>query len=183
MGIKGVSDFTSLKDGRAFDNAIDEVNVLSKNWSSNSQLSKVCLDIDSFNKQYNKNQVFLFIYDGDDLLYPLASNDTPSVNNVLLQVPQYIMIVDNIATYKKIVDNYTVIMECNNYALNNHRAFGNYYYIGILIPISLILFIYFINRALTQFVFKSIITPIDILVYGVNQLCDGNLAYRIEYDR
>ena len=183
MGIKGVDDFHSLKDGRAFDNAIGEVDALTGNWSSNSELSKIHTDIDNFNKQYNNDQVFLFLYDGNDLIYPLASTYTPPVDKVLLQEEKYILIVDNTATYKITADKYTVILECNNYAINNHRAFGNYYYIGILIPISLIIIIYFINRALTQFVFKSIITPIDILVYGVNQICDGNLAYRIDYDK
>jgi len=183
MGISGVKDLHSLKDGRAFDNAIDDVDVLSGKWSSNSELSKIRSDIDVFNKKYNDDQVFLFIYDGDDLIYPLASTYTPSTDKVLLQEEKYILIVDATATYKITADKYTVILECNNYTISNHRAFGNYYYLGILLPISLIILIYFLNRALTQFVFRSIITPIDILVYGVNQICDGNLAYRIEYNK
>jgi len=183
MGITGINDFHSLKDGRAFDNATEEVTVLSEKWSSNSEFSIIRTDIDSFNKKYNNDQVFLFIYEGNDLIYPSASTYTPSLDKVLLQEEKYILIVDTTATYKVTANQYTVILECNNYTINNHRAFGNYYYIGILLPIFLIILVYFLNRALTQFVFKSIITPIDILVYGVNQICDGNLAYRIEYDK
>jgi len=183
MGITGVNDFHSLKDGRAFDNATDEVTVLSQKWSGSSEFTKIRSDIDSFNKKYNNDQVFLLIYEGNDLLYPSASTYTPSLDKVLLQEEKYILIVDTTATYKVTVDKYTVILECNNYTINNHKAFGNYYYIGIFLPTFLIILIYFLNRALTHFVFKSIITPIDILVYGVNQICDGNLAYRIEYDK
>jgi len=183
MGITGVNDFKSLKDGRTFDNAISEVDVLSGKWSSNSELSKVRSDIDSFNKKYNENQVFLFIYDGNNLIYPSSSTYTAPIDKVLLQEEKYIVIVNNTAIYKTTTDQYTVILACDNYALNNHKALGNYYYLGILLPISLIIIICFINRALTKFVFKSIITPIDILVYGVNQIRDGNLAYRIEYDK
>jgi len=183
MGVTGINDFHALKDGRAFDNATVEIDVLSENWSSNSELSKVQSDIDIINKKYNKDQVFLYIYDGNDLIYPSVSAYTPSTDKILLQEDKYILIVGDTAIYKTEADKYTVILACNNYIISNHNAFGNYYYIGILLPILLITLICFVNRALTQFVFKSIVTPIDILVYGVNQICDGNLAYRIEYDK
>ena len=54
MGVTGINDFHALKDGRAFDNATVEIDVLSENWSSNSELSKVQSDIDIINKKYNK---------------------------------------------------------------------------------------------------------------------------------
>lgn len=39
------------------------------------------------------------------------------------------------------------------------------------------------NRFLTKFVWKRIKEPLDILVSGVHELRDGNLDYRIAYDR
>ena len=41
---------------------------------------------------------------------------------------------------------------------------------------------FIVNRALTHFVSKKITKPIDLLVFGVHELRDGNLGFRIEYN-
>lgn len=182
MGFTDVSDLRSFRDGRAFDNAMYEVDVLSKKWTNNSNLDVVRADVDSFNKKYIDNDVYLTVYNENELIYPTESV-TSSISNGLQQEDKYILVVDKTAIYKITSEPYAVILECDNYYLNHHRAIGGYYYIGMLLPIILILIIYFTNRMLTHFVFKSIVTPIDILVYGVNQICDGNLDYRIAYEK
>lgn len=51
-----------------------------------------------------------------------------------------------------------------------------------LILIAAVIFsVYFTNRFLTRFVFKKIEEPLEILEYGVAQIRDGNLNYRINY--
>lgn len=45
----------------------------------------------------------------------------------------------------------------------------------------LICIIFITSRILTKFVFHSIGTSIDTLAFGVHQISDGNLKYRIEY--
>lgn len=183
MGFTNVSDFRSFRDGRAFDNAMYEVEQLSQDWANNSNLDSVKADVDSFNKKYASNEVYVTVYDENGQIYPSESLTSPLVSSELQQEDKYILVVDKTAIYKITAKPYTVVLACDNYLLNHHRAIGGYYYIGILLPISLIIIIYLTNRMLTQFVFKSIVTPIDILVYGVNQICDGNLAYRIVYDK
>lgn len=51
--------------------------------------------------------------------------------------------------------------------------------VGLVILLSILL----TNRFLTKFVFRRVQEPLDTLTQGVHQLRDGNLDYRIAYDR
>lgn len=53
----------------------------------------------------------------------------------------------------------------------------------VLIAVTILLSILITNRFLTKFVFRKIEEPLDILTYGVRQIRDGNLGYRIDYER
>lgn len=53
----------------------------------------------------------------------------------------------------------------------------------ILIAFGIFLSILLTNRFLTKFVFQRIEQPLDILTDGVHQLRDGNLDFRITYER
>ena len=47
----------------------------------------------------------------------------------------------------------------------------------------LVLVVLVINILLTRYVFRSIMNPLQVLSTGVHQIRDGNLDYRIEYER
>lgn len=75
--------------------------------------------------------------------------------------------------------------------LNKYNTNDNYYeetdkivilLIGCGIFMLTAVSIFAANRFLIKFVFKNIEKPIDILVEGVNQIQNGNLDYKIEYD-
>lgn len=53
----------------------------------------------------------------------------------------------------------------------------------IVIVFTIFLSILVTNRFLTKFVFKKIEEPLDILANGVHEIRDGNLDYRITYER
>lgn len=54
---------------------------------------------------------------------------------------------------------------------------------GIVIIFTVFLSVLLTNRFLTRFVFKKIEEPLDILTNGVHEIRDGNLEYRIQYNR
>ena len=54
------------------------------------------------------------------------------------------------------------------------------YLIAVLI-ILIVIAVLVTNRFLTKFVFRKIEKPLDILISGVHEIQDGNLAYRIRY--
>ena len=64
---------------------------------------------------------------------------------------------------------------------NKREPYNKYFYISIMVFNLLIVIILLTNRVLTHYVSRSIIEPINTLIYGVHQIRDGNLEYRIEY--
>ncbi len=52
-----------------------------------------------------------------------------------------------------------------------------------VMAVLLVFIIYLTNRFLTRFVVQKIQQPLEILEEGVRQIRDGNLTYRIDYDR
>jgi signal transduction histidine kinase/nitrogen fixation-related uncharacterized protein len=53
--------------------------------------------------------------------------------------------------------------------------------VSVLI-LTILASVFFTDRFLTRFVFKRIAEPLDLLAHGVQQISDGNLDYRLEYD-
>lgn len=68
-----------------------------------------------------------------------------------------------------------------DFFIDKRRLSEDYFFWGILVFVVSIIIILLTNRMLTHFVFQKIITPIDALVYGVHQIRDGKLDYRIDY--
>ncbi len=54
--------------------------------------------------------------------------------------------------------------------------------IFLIFILTVILSVYFTNRFLTNFVFKKIEQPLELLEEGVAQIRDGNLNHRINYN-
>ncbi|MDD5936049.1 MAG: HAMP domain-containing sensor histidine kinase [Clostridiales bacterium] len=52
----------------------------------------------------------------------------------------------------------------------------------ILMLMILTVLVFITNRALTRFIYKSIMSPLQTLTEGVHEIRDGNLDYRIEYN-
>lgn len=73
------------------------------------------------------------------------------------------------------------------YSTNNHQdntSVKKVFILSAITVIAAILFsIAFTNRFLTRFVFKKIEEPLDILSHGVNEIANGNLDYRLNYNK
>lgn len=54
-------------------------------------------------------------------------------------------------------------------------------YLIVILAALIVTAVLMTNRFLTKFVFRRIERPLDILVSGVPEIQDGNLAYRIDY--
>lgn len=54
-------------------------------------------------------------------------------------------------------------------------------YLIVILAALIVTAVLMTNRFLTKFVFRRIERPLDILVSGVHEIQDGNLAYRIDY--
>ena len=56
-------------------------------------------------------------------------------------------------------------------------------HIPVITFVSLLLVVLLTNYFLTRFITRSIISSIDTLVSGVHEISDGNLTYRIQYEK
>ena len=77
----------------------------------------------------------------------------------------------------------TGMTNLEGYSENGPKLMNRYSGWIALMYIFLIVVIIVTNRVLTHFVFKRVVNPIETLAYGVHQIRDGNLDYRIGYDQ
>lgn len=80
--------------------------------------------------------------------------------------------------------DYTIYMFGNYYEQHTHSELKTALALAaIMIAFAIFLSILLANRFLTRFVFKRIEEPLDVLSEGVHEIKNGNLEYRIPYDR
>lgn len=80
--------------------------------------------------------------------------------------------------------DYTIYLFGNAYDKESYSGLEDAWeFAGIVIALGILLSILFTNRFLTKFVFRRIEEPLDILAGGVHEIRDGNLEYRIAYNR
>lgn len=178
----------TTSDAMVFRDSTDVVNRLASKWVQNIDIKQIKADVDSFNENHIYRNTTLSIYQGKTLIYPpSAPVIDASILDIELTQQGNILVMDNLAMYRKDVGKYSIIS-----TTISHNLFGTedriklwqlFIKTQIVIIIIIIAIIIATNRFLVRFVFKSIITSLDTLVYGVRQIRDGNLNYHIEYNR
>ena len=107
-----------------------------------------------------------------------------SFGDVITQVREY---AQNLEQSDDTVNIETIKSDINSIvsSASSEIRHDDYYRYAIDIVIFMFIAVIFIilmtNRFLTRMIIKSIVTPLDKLVYGVHQIRDGNLGYRINY--
>ncbi len=182
MEIMGIHD----ENEKFFYDSIDKTNMIVHNWSQSTDFEQMKIDLNRINEKNRDKNIALYIYDGNELIYP-SSNiiRTPILDTALSQDGSHTYFMDNIAVYKASAGKYNLILEDTNFTRHNKeedRAYDRIVFsLGLIMILLIIAIILLTNRFLTRFVFKRIITPLDTLVYGVHQIRDGNLDYHIDY--
>ncbi|MBV7274021.1 sensor histidine kinase [Clostridium thailandense] len=172
---------------KLFYDSIERINMLENKWSENTNLEQMKTDIDDINEKLKNTKISLSIYRDKELVYPSSSSESiPILDTALTQSGSHTFIMDNFAVYRESIGKYSILLTDTNFSRHNkeeHNAYHTYLInLCIIGALFIIIIIILTNRLLTRFVFKSIITPLDTLVYGVHQIRDGNLDYHIEYD-
>lgn len=88
-----------------------------------------------------------------------------------------------VKAYKNAHGDYAITFENAKETPNvrGHAPYVRRSTFGIIILLAILL-VYLINRHLVKKIYKQIVDPIDILANGVNEISNGNLEYRINYD-
>lgn len=182
-GVANRNDFGSYA---MFFNMVNKFDAYAVKWSQNPDIETIKADVDTFNKEYEEVNKMLYILQGDYIIYPEESlEETPKI--MLPGSGEHLSVMDEKVAYKKTVGDYTIVMLDMDFALYRARgavsAGDVYINYAILVAMAVIIIILLINRFLVGFVISGIETAIDGLIYGVNQIRDGNLNYRINYKK
>jgi len=116
----------------------------------------------------------------DIIIYENKNNAREAIN-----AGEYIFITDDISVYLTENNQYVMVLpdEADIPAFfTGYFILVQRYFVPALFMLFLLTIVYLTNRALTRFVFRGIITPIETLVSGVHEIRDGNLEYRIDYE-
>lgn len=159
-------------------------------WPNNMDLNVIKGDIDNFNRRNNGRNIYLSIYENNKLIYP-SSSEVDDQNKLFIPMTldganTHTGVLDHYAFYSRKMNNYTALVTCSKYMdiSSNYLKYRNTILgFGVLLSFIVIIIISTTNFFLTKYILKSILTPLEILNYGVHQIQLGNLDYRIEYDR
>lgn len=102
--------------------------------------------------------------------------------NALVSGSDFVTVPGNVTVYRNSSNDYVLAFE-NEAEMPNMRTHIQYLqrHAFILVILVLTIFVFLINRFLAIRIYKSIVTPLDILTDGVNEISHGNLDYRIDY--
>ena len=140
---------------------------------------------DEFLTEYDNLSITLSIYQGERLVYPETSALSAPLRDYILSLEEGgAVMVDDTTLCRSDAGDYHVLIATDQMGLqrfygydHGHSAFN----IGLLMMLLVAFIIILTNRYLTRIVFNSIMLPLNNLVYGVHQIRDGNLDYRIHY--
>ena len=99
--------------------------------------------------------------------------------NEILKDENHTQIASDISVYQLDTDSYIIVLPDDvNKLVENYTM---PYYIPLTIVLVLLVIVFLTNRTLTKHISHRIMTSINTLVDGVQELSDGNLNYRIQY--
>ena len=90
----------------------------------------------------------------------------------------------NATVYRNSDGEYVIAFEDGRSIPSVHEHGNNLHRrVTIYIIIGLTVVMFFVNRYIAKRIYRSIVLPLDILTVGVNEICNGKLGYRIDYDK
>jgi signal transduction histidine kinase len=179
MGIFGNFGGRSLDDER-FYQAKNSIAALDETGIDENALLQA---VDDIRKANENEHVTLAIYrDARPLGTPAP--DTPLLTTALEQTGTHTLILDHTAIHVRAIGGYRVVLTDTNYYVGDDSSYLSYMVtMGIGMLVLIVIIITITNRALTRVMLRSITVPLDTLSYGVEQIRDGNLTFRLDYQK
>ncbi|MHA7962501.1 sensor histidine kinase [Paenibacillus sp. CAU 1782] len=183
VGITGFRDAPPFKHGDIMMKRMEKVKSLAASWGTGENRDVMKADIDAFNRDNEGLGLTLSLYDGQTLVYPATLPQNRLSGLDLTQDDQFMLVTDTLSVFRIKAGPYGVVLTDTNFTVDGSNKSRQQLYIGLVSAVLLVIVVIATNRALTKFVFRGIMNPIHILSHGVHQLRDGNLTYRIHYDK
>lgn len=180
MNILGIEE---EKGYGSFYNATLEVEMKKDKWNNYASIEEIKKDLSEI--KANHSDLGIALYENGVSLYKTEGIvENSFINSILKEKGKHSYSIDNTNIYKTDMNGKTILIT-GNPGEKIERDYIEYtkYIINIIIIIIfvVIVIIFVTNRLLTKMIIKNIINPLETLVYGVHQIRDGNLDYRIYY--
>lgn len=142
------------------------------------------------NKYLNTKDIAMEIHDGRDVICSLGNQSADIENSALYTAIKDLGGVGSITSGNASLYGEKITADGRDYTLyiytvdsvnEDEENEAVVKQIVVVLGFLIVVFILATNRFLTRFITKKIEQPLDILVYGVHQIRDGNTDYRIEY--
>lgn len=143
----------------------------------------------AFNKDFGHRRLYLVVVHNGRFLFPEDAETLLESGGALfpLMLSDGVsgdMSANNIHVFVEESGGYRILLVDMRRDSSTYQFFGRPTYRHVLFIFCLLLtMILLTNRILTHFLTKRIMEPLNLLVYGVHELRDGNLRYRIRYAR
>ncbi len=183
VSLLGIQNNRDFEFNANFSRAVAHVQRFSDNLASTESIAEY---VNSFGSEYGEKGITLAVYQNGTLLQASGElADNTLVETVLSSAGNQRLILDDTIIQKIDTGAYTALLSGRGYFVSgawhdntNWLSAFTFFFIFFSVLITTVLVT---NGMLTHMVYKSIVTPLDLLVYGVHQLRDGNLEYRIAY--
>jgi len=184
MNTLGIKD--NEEDSDLFYRSVAQIQNYVEEWSQDGNIDQIKSDINALNENYGSGSMSLFLYQNGKQQYIVGNyTDHSFLEFALLQEDEEYLTMGQTGIYKTDAGEYTILLVDTNFQNIETLDRADYYQylinISILLIIIVIVVILLTNWLLTRMIIRGIITPLDTLVYGVHQIRDGNLDYRIAY--
>ncbi|MDR1621511.1 MAG: HAMP domain-containing histidine kinase, partial [Synergistaceae bacterium] len=165
-----------------FMDAIEQIRELAEKWRSAPELSAMMDDVGKFNGRYASERLALEVYKDGILLTRAVFPEGESLVDRALRQKEPVTFFSRAAVHAQTVGDYRVVLRGTSRFAKPPQNYREIMINGALVSLVCSVFIIFLtNRFLTRFVFGKIVHALHTLTYGVHQVRDGNLGFRIDY--
>ena len=164
-----------------FVDALDQILALAEKWRLDPEIAVIMGDVEKFNERYANDRLALTVYKDRTPLTPVFPEGEPLMDQALKQ-KESVTFFTRTAVHVQTIGDYRVVLRGVSRFAKPPQNYRQIMINGALVSLVCSVFIILLtNRFLTRFVFGKIVHALHTLTYGVHQVRDGNLEFRIHY--
>jgi signal transduction histidine kinase len=137
--------------------------------------------VEDLQRQFQKYSVFFALHDNGEWLIPPRQENDPLFDAVLSLTGNHTLFIDTTMIYVQTIGTAKAMILNYNFRLNDDAYIRYVITVGLIMLWLMIILILVTNFFLTRVIIKNIITPLNILSFGVKQIQENNIHFRLEY--
>jgi signal transduction histidine kinase len=137
--------------------------------------------IGSLQEKFQKYSVFFALYNNEEWIIPPPKEDAPLFNILLSLTENHTLSFDATVVYVHIIGTAKAMVINYDFHFIDDTYIRYVITVGIALVWLMIMLILMTNFFLTRMIIRNISTPLNILSFGVKQIQENNVRFRLEY--